>query len=132
MLIAELDPEVQSRALCAIGSRSDEAGQGDSGEFLEIPVLVRDDMVHDLVEGLERIFQDYTVFIASCGSKQSYILTIVLLTRCNQDLRLAKLWTNHCQLIILFIFFHNIINGWRIISFFMYFSLFVILLVVYG
>lgn len=36
-------------------------------EFFQIPITTRDEMVHDLAEGLESIFQEYTNFIASCG-----------------------------------------------------------------
>lgn len=36
-------------------------------EFFEIPVGAREDMVQDLVEGLESIFHEYTAFVASCG-----------------------------------------------------------------
>ncbi|XP_020578976.1 uncharacterized protein LOC110023753 [Phalaenopsis equestris] len=61
-------------------------------EFFEIPVTARDDMVQDLADGLEAIFQEYTHFVASCGTRQSYLPQLPPLTRCNQDSRLAKLW----------------------------------------
>lgn len=37
-------------------------------EFFEIPVGARDDMVQDLADGLDTIFQDYISFVASCGN----------------------------------------------------------------
>ncbi|XP_010542950.1 PREDICTED: uncharacterized protein LOC104815998 [Tarenaya hassleriana] len=61
-------------------------------EFFEIPVGITEDVVHDLAEGLERVFQEYTTFVASCGSKQSYIPTLPPLTRCNRDSMFLKLW----------------------------------------
>ncbi|WOL05760.1 hypothetical protein Cni_G14491 [Canna indica] len=61
-------------------------------EFFEIPVGVRDDMVQDLVDGLEALFQDYIAFISACGTKQSYMPSLPPLTRCNQDSRFLKLW----------------------------------------
>ncbi|CDY53192.1 BnaAnng12170D [Brassica napus] len=61
-------------------------------EFFEIPIGITEDLVHDLAEGLEQLFQEYTAFVASCGSKQSYIPTLPPLTRCNRDSKFVKLW----------------------------------------
>ncbi|WZY90302.1 hypothetical protein YC2023_047037 [Brassica napus] len=61
-------------------------------EFFEIPIGITEDLVHDLVEGLEQLFQEYTTFVASCGSRQSYIPTLPPLTRCNRDSGFLKLW----------------------------------------
>ncbi|PKA55059.1 hypothetical protein AXF42_Ash003696 [Apostasia shenzhenica] len=61
-------------------------------EFFEIPVMARDEMVQNLTEGFETIFQEYTKFVASCGNRQSYVPMLPPLTRCNQDSRFAKLW----------------------------------------
>jgi hypothetical protein len=38
-------------------------------EFAEIPASAKDEVVQDLVDGLESIFQDYISFVASCGTK---------------------------------------------------------------
>ncbi|KAJ3682382.1 hypothetical protein LUZ60_014955 [Juncus effusus] len=61
-------------------------------EFFEIPVGARDDMVQELADGLGTLIQDYTSFVASCGTKQSYIPNLPPLTRCNQASRFIKLW----------------------------------------
>ncbi|KAK3153903.1 hypothetical protein QOZ80_2BG0183020 [Eleusine coracana subsp. coracana] len=61
-------------------------------EFAEIPASAKDEVVHDLVDGLESIFQDYISFVASCGSKQSYLPPLPPLTRCNQDSGFFRLW----------------------------------------
>ncbi|OMO95381.1 hypothetical protein COLO4_15936 [Corchorus olitorius] len=61
-------------------------------DFFEIPIGVTDDLVHDLADGLEQLFQEYTTFVASCGSKQSYLPTLPPLTRCNRDSKFFKLW----------------------------------------
>ncbi|KAH0932610.1 hypothetical protein HID58_009727 [Brassica napus] len=61
-------------------------------EFFEIPIGITEDLVYDLAEGLEQLFQEYTTFVASCGSRQSYIPTLPPLTRCNRDSRFLKLW----------------------------------------
>ncbi|CAH8368150.1 unnamed protein product [Eruca vesicaria subsp. sativa] len=61
-------------------------------EFFEIPIGITEDLVHDLAEGLEQLFQEYTAFVASCGSKQNYIPTLPPLTRCNRDSKFIKLW----------------------------------------
>ncbi|ESQ36478.1 hypothetical protein EUTSA_v10006651mg [Eutrema salsugineum] len=61
-------------------------------EFFEIPIGITEDLVYDFAEGLEQLFQEYTTFVASCGSKQSYIPTLPPLTRCNRDSKFAKLW----------------------------------------
>lgn len=37
-------------------------------EFYEIPVSSREDLVMELADGLETLFQDYTAFVASCGN----------------------------------------------------------------
>ncbi|CAN6883396.1 unnamed protein product [Brassica oleracea] len=60
-------------------------------EFFEVPIGITEDLVHDLAEGLEQLFQEYTSFVASCGSKQSYIPTLPPLTRCNRDSKFVKL-----------------------------------------
>ncbi|ONK79557.1 uncharacterized protein A4U43_C01F7590 [Asparagus officinalis] len=36
-------------------------------EFIDIPSSVREELVQDLVDGLENLFQDYTSFVSSCG-----------------------------------------------------------------
>ena len=36
-------------------------------EFFEIPIGITEDLVLDLAEGLENLFQEYTAFVASCG-----------------------------------------------------------------
>ncbi|WVZ59238.1 hypothetical protein U9M48_009420 [Paspalum notatum var. saurae] len=61
-------------------------------EFSEIPASAKDEVVHDLVDGLESIFQDYISFVSSCGSKQSYLPPLPPLTRCNQDSGFFRLW----------------------------------------
>ncbi|GFY82792.1 hypothetical protein Acr_02g0010320 [Actinidia rufa] len=60
--------------------------------FFEIPLGMSEDLVHDLSDGLEHLFREYTTFVASCGSKQSYIPTLPPLTRCNRDSKFFKLW----------------------------------------
>ena len=37
-------------------------------EFSEIPASAKEEVVHDLVDGLESIFLDYISFVASCGA----------------------------------------------------------------
>lgn len=37
--------------------------------FFQIPVNVSQNLVCDLVEGLEHLFRDYITFAASCGNK---------------------------------------------------------------
>ncbi|XP_010934254.2 protein unc-13 homolog [Elaeis guineensis] len=61
-------------------------------EFFEIPVGARDDMVQDLADGLESIFQDYISLVASCGSKQTYVPALPPLTRCSRDSTVVRLW----------------------------------------
>jgi len=50
-------------------------------EFSEIPASAKDEVVHDLVDGLESIFQDYISFVASCGKLQ-----VVLCIECQRSL----------------------------------------------
>ncbi|XP_015697020.2 protein unc-13 homolog [Oryza brachyantha] len=61
-------------------------------EFSEIPASAKDEVVQDLVDGLEAIFNEYISFVASCGSKHSYVPPLPPLTRCNQDSGFFKLW----------------------------------------
>ncbi|MCL7038993.1 hypothetical protein MKW94_007863 [Papaver nudicaule] len=61
-------------------------------DFFEIPVGISDGLVQDLVDGLELLILDYTSFVASCGSKQSYIPPLPPLTRCNQYSKFIQLW----------------------------------------
>ncbi|KAK9672939.1 hypothetical protein RND81_12G135900 [Saponaria officinalis] len=61
-------------------------------DFFEIPVGLSDDLVQDLANGLERIIREYSSFVASCGTKQSYVPTLPPLTRCSQDSKFSRLW----------------------------------------
>ncbi|KAL7177605.1 hypothetical protein ACSBR2_030879 [Camellia fascicularis] len=61
-------------------------------DFFEIPLSISDDLVRDLAYNLELLFRDYITFIASCGSKQSYLPTLPPLTRCSRDSKFSKLW----------------------------------------
>ncbi|KAL3506175.1 hypothetical protein ACH5RR_031557 [Cinchona calisaya] len=60
--------------------------------FLQTPVNIPQDLVHDLTDGLEHLLRDYITFVASCGSKQSYLPIMPPLTRCSQETKFAKLW----------------------------------------
>lgn len=42
-------------------------------EFFEIPIGITEDLVQDLADGLESLFQEYTTFIASCGKRKTTI-----------------------------------------------------------
>ncbi|KAK8548661.1 hypothetical protein V6N13_054561 [Hibiscus sabdariffa] len=61
-------------------------------DFFEIPIGTTDELILDLAGGLEQLFQEYTTFVASCGSKNSYLPTLPPLTRCNRDSRFFKIW----------------------------------------
>ncbi|KAL4312399.1 hypothetical protein GQ457_01G031380 [Hibiscus cannabinus] len=61
-------------------------------DFFEIPIRITDDLILDLAEGLEQLFQEYITFVASCGSKKSCLPTLPPLTRCNPDSKLYKIW----------------------------------------
>ncbi|KAI3469804.1 hypothetical protein Pfo_026467 [Paulownia fortunei] len=60
--------------------------------FFEIPVNVSENLVYDLTDGLENLLGDYITFVASCGSKQSYLPALPPLTRCGRDSKFLKLW----------------------------------------
>lgn len=36
-------------------------------EFFQVPIVITEDLVQDLADGLENLFQDYMKFVASCG-----------------------------------------------------------------
>ncbi|KAK7391643.1 hypothetical protein VNO78_20060 [Psophocarpus tetragonolobus] len=61
-------------------------------EFFQVPISITEDLVQDLTDGLENLFLDYVKFVASCGSKQSYIPMLPPLTRCNNDSKFSRLW----------------------------------------
>ncbi|CAL0316731.1 unnamed protein product [Lupinus luteus] len=61
-------------------------------ECFQVPIAITEDLVQVLADGLEILFQDYIMFVAACGSKQSYIPVLPSLTRCNPDSKLIKLW----------------------------------------
>ncbi|KAK7393660.1 hypothetical protein VNO78_22221 [Psophocarpus tetragonolobus] len=61
-------------------------------EFFKIPIGITEDIVQELADGLESLFQEYIMFVAACGTKQSYIPTLPPLTRCNRDSKFIKLW----------------------------------------
>ncbi|XP_059630120.1 protein unc-13 homolog [Cornus florida] len=61
-------------------------------DLFEISDGISDELVCDLADGIEHLIRDYTTFVASCGSKQSYVPALPPLTRCNRDSRFIKLW----------------------------------------
>nr|XP_043611336.1 protein unc-13 homolog [Erigeron canadensis] len=60
--------------------------------FFNIPIGVSEDLVHEFVDAIEHILQDYINLAASCGSKESYIPALPSLTRCGRDSKFIKLW----------------------------------------
>lgn len=38
-------------------------------EFFQVPIAITEDLVQDLVDGLENLFMDYMKFVAACGKK---------------------------------------------------------------
>ncbi|KAG2403600.1 uncharacterized protein HKW66_Vig0188870 [Vigna angularis] len=60
-------------------------------QFFKIPMGITEDIVQELADGLESLFQDYVIFVAACGTKQSYIPSLPPLTRCNRDSKFIKL-----------------------------------------
>ncbi|CAK8570600.1 unnamed protein product [Lathyrus sativus] len=61
-------------------------------EFFQIPIGITDELVQELADGLEGLIQDYMMFVAACGSKQSYIPVLPSLTRCSRDSKILQLW----------------------------------------
>ncbi|XP_043690683.1 protein unc-13 homolog isoform X2 [Telopea speciosissima] len=61
-------------------------------DFFDIPIGISEDLLQNLSDGLELLFREYTSFVASCGSKQSYIPTLPPLTRCNRGSKLHQFW----------------------------------------
>ncbi|XAR48942.1 hypothetical protein NMG60_11031936 [Bertholletia excelsa] len=60
--------------------------------FFEIPLDIPENLLHEFADGLEHIIRDYITFVASCGTKQSYVPTLPPLTRCYQEAKFFKLW----------------------------------------
>lgn len=42
-------------------------------EFFQVPIAITEDLVQDLVDGLENLFQEYMNFVASCGKNFEFI-----------------------------------------------------------
>ncbi|KAK9058412.1 hypothetical protein SSX86_023254 [Deinandra increscens subsp. villosa] len=60
--------------------------------FFDIPIGISEDLVCEFADAVEHILQDYIAFVASCGSKQSYVPTLPPLTRCGKGSKFTKLW----------------------------------------
>ncbi|KAL7616610.1 hypothetical protein Lser_V15G02855 [Lactuca serriola] len=60
--------------------------------FFDIPIGVTEDLVREFANAVEQIVQDYTIFVASCGSKQSYVPSLPPLSRCGRGSKFIKLW----------------------------------------
>ncbi|XP_071687829.1 protein unc-13 homolog [Rutidosis leptorrhynchoides] len=60
--------------------------------FFKIPIGVSEDLIREFANAIEDILHDYINFVASCGSKQSYVPTLPHLTRCGCDSTFIKLW----------------------------------------
>ncbi|KAL1342129.1 hypothetical protein HN51_028723 [Arachis hypogaea] len=61
-------------------------------EFFKVPIPITEELVRALADGLGSLFQEYMMFVAACGSKQSYIPVLPPLTRCSQNSKFLKLW----------------------------------------
>ncbi|KAK8470240.1 hypothetical protein PHAVU_004G085288 [Phaseolus vulgaris] len=61
-------------------------------EFFQIPISITEELVRELVDGLQKIFREYTMFVAACGLKENYIPSLPPLTRCNRNSKFHKLW----------------------------------------
>lgn len=48
-------------------------------EFFEIPIGITEDLVQDLADGLEQLFQDYATFVASAGRRKFQFFYIKIL-----------------------------------------------------
>uniref|UniRef100_A0A803Q4I6 MHD1 domain-containing protein n=1 Tax=Cannabis sativa TaxID=3483 RepID=A0A803Q4I6_CANSA len=59
-------------------------------EFFEIPIGITEDLVQDLADGLENLFQDYTTFVASCVFYESLYVDDVANARIRPALRTLK------------------------------------------
>ncbi|XP_031396396.1 protein unc-13 homolog isoform X2 [Punica granatum] len=60
-------------------------------DFFEIPVEITEDLVQDLADALEQLFEEYIAVVASCGSKQNYMPVLPPMTRCHRDSKFMKL-----------------------------------------
>ncbi|KHN32837.1 hypothetical protein glysoja_024196 [Glycine soja] len=61
-------------------------------EFFQIPIPITEVLVQELADGLQKIFREYTMFVAACGLKENYIPSLPPLTRCNRNSKFHKLW----------------------------------------
>ncbi|XP_047310108.1 protein unc-13 homolog [Impatiens glandulifera] len=64
----------------------------DINDLFEIPLGVSENLVHKFANDFDQIFCDYISFVASCGSKQSYMPTLPPLTRCSRESNFYKIW----------------------------------------
>ncbi|XP_071736389.1 protein unc-13 homolog [Rutidosis leptorrhynchoides] len=60
--------------------------------FFDIPIAISEDLVYEFADGIEKILEEYTTFVASCGSKHNYTPTLPPLTRCSRGSKFVKLW----------------------------------------
>ncbi|KAL0724025.1 hypothetical protein Bca4012_038624 [Brassica carinata] len=85
------NPKSKSEAYAQSAGELMKLAKDAIAEFFEVPIGITENLVHDLAEGIEQFFKEDTTFVASCGSKQSYIPTLPPLTRCNRDSKFVKL-----------------------------------------
>ncbi|KAM7256700.1 hypothetical protein ACFE04_012441 [Oxalis oulophora] len=86
------NPKSKSEPYAQSGVELTKLAKDTIDDFFKIPIGITDDLVLDLADGLEMLFHDYSTFVASCGSKQSYLPTLPPLTRCHTDSKFLKLW----------------------------------------
>ncbi|KAK2400153.1 protein unc-13 protein [Trifolium repens] len=86
------NPKSKSEPYAQSASEMVKSAKTTVEEFFQIPIGITEELVQDLADGLETIFQDYMMFVAACGSKQSYIPALPPLTRCNRDSTIIKFW----------------------------------------
>ncbi|XP_047315048.1 protein unc-13 homolog [Impatiens glandulifera] len=59
-------------------------------DFFELPLAISEDLLLNFAKELNILFADYVSFLASCGSKQSYLPNLPPLTRCGSDSKIAS------------------------------------------
>jgi hypothetical protein len=67
LLLQTWNPKSKSEPYAQSASEIVKSAKTTVEEFFQIPIGITEELVQDLADGLETIFQDYMMFVAACG-----------------------------------------------------------------
>lgn len=76
LLLQTWNPKSKSEPYAQSAAELMKLAKTSVDEFFQIPIGITEELVQDLADGLEGLFQDYMMFVAACGKYCKYMRKI--------------------------------------------------------